>query len=385
MFYNSKELWAERNKLVENQRALMAEDKVDEARIVEGQIKQIDLTLEHVLDEEEKLRSSASIKKTPRASFAEQILGARDEFRGLEVGFRAEGDPTVTTVTAPTETELTIPGKRPALLNNFAATLGSAEAAGDVEFKQRSTQYGEPGTWGGVTNGTSATKSKVVYTWKTAKALKETIAGYVPVSKDTLKDYAELATIIENDLILDVNEKENGKFLTGNNSTGIVGILNTAGILVYTTASAALYYEAIRIMRNKVMKEARRVPTHVCLNPDIKAAIDLYKTETGLYQFLGDNVLWGMEVVEDFDCDGILVYDATCARKRPVHTMSVEVGYVNAQFIQNELSILAEKTTALQVTYPDAFCYASKTDLDKAPTAATTPTTPSQGDSGKQQ
>ena len=73
MFYNSKELWAERNKLVENQRALMDEDKVDEARIVEGQIKQIDLTLEHVLDEEEKLRSSASIKKTPRASFAEQI------------------------------------------------------------------------------------------------------------------------------------------------------------------------------------------------------------------------------------------------------------------------------------------------------------------------
>lgn len=385
MFYNSKELWAERNKLVENQRALMDEDKVDEARIIEGQIKQIDLTLGHVLEEEEKLRSSASVQKTPRASFAEQILGARDEFRGLEVGFRAAGDPTVTTVTAPTETELTIPGKRPALLNNFAATLGSAEATGDIEFKQRSTQYGEPATWGGVTNGTSATKSKVVYTWKTAKALKETIAGYVPVSKDTLKDYAELATIIENDLILDVNEKENGKFLTGNNSTGIVGILNTTGILVYTTASAALYYEAIRLMRNKVMKEARRVPTHVCLNPDIKAAIDLYKTETGLYQFLGGNVLWGMTVVEDFDCDGILVYDATCARKRPVHSMNVEVGYVDDQFIKNELSILAEKTTALQVTYPDAFCYASKADLDKAPTATTTPTTPSQGESGKQQ
>lgn len=385
MFYNSKELWAERNKLVENQRALMDEDKVDEARIIEGQIKQIDLTLGHVLEEEEKLRSSASVQKTPRASFAEQILGARDEFRGLEVGFRAAGDPTVTTVTAPTETELTIPGKRPALLNNFAATLGSAEATGDIEFKQRSTQYGEPATWGGVTNGTSATKSKVVYTWKNAKALKETIAGYVPVSKDTLKDYAELATIIENDLILDVNEKENGKFLTGNNSTGIVGILNTTGILVYTTASAALYYEAIRLMRNKVMKEARRVPTHVCLNPDIKAAIDLYKTETGLYQFLGGNVLWGMTVVEDFDCDGILVYDATCARKRPVHSMNVEVGYVDDQFIKNELSILAEKTTALQVTYPDAFCYASKADLDKAPTATTTPTTPSQGESGKQQ
>lgn len=365
MFYNSKELWAERNKLVENQRALMDEDKVDEARVVEGQIKQIDLTLEHVLDEEEKLRSSASIPKTPRASFAEQILGARNEFSGLEVGFRAEGDPTVTTVTAPTETELAIPGKRPALLNNFASTLGSAEASGDIDFRQRSTQHGEPDTWAGVKDGASATKSKVIYTWKPAKALKETIAGYVPVSKATLKDYAELANIIESDLILDVNEKENGKFLTGSNSTGIIGVLNTPGILAFTTGMGGLYYEAIRLMRTKVMKEARRVPTHVCLHPDIKTAIDLYKTETGLYQFLGDNVLWGMTVVEDFDCDGILVYDATCARKRPVHSMTVEVGYVNDQFIKNELCILAEKTTALQTTYPDGFCYAAKSDVDK--------------------
>lgn len=366
MLYNSKELWAERNKLVANQRTLMDEDRVDEARVVEGQIKQIDLTLEHVLDEEEKMRRDARTQKTPSASFAEQILGARDEFKGIEVGFRAEGDPTVTTVSAPTQVELAIPGKSPALLNNFASTLGSAEAAGDIEFKQRSAQYGEPGTWEGVKDGASAPKSKVVYTWKTAKALKETIAGYVPVSKDTLKDYAELAAIIENDLILDVNEKENGKFLTGSNSSGIVGILNTPGILAFTTAMGGLYYEAIRHMRTKVMKEARRVPTHVCLHPDIKTAIDLYKTQTGLYQFLGDNILWGMASVEDFDCAGILVYDATCARKRPVHSMSVEVGYVNDQFIKNELSLLAEKTTALQTTYPDAFCYADKTDLDKA-------------------
>lgn len=366
MIFNSKELWAERNQLANTQRALMDEDKVDEARVVEGQIKQIDLTLEHVLDEEEKLRREARVVRTPSASFSEQILGARSEFRGLEVGFRAEGDPTVTTVAAPTQVELEIPGKSPALLNNFASTLGSAEASGDVEFKQRGVQHGEPDTWGGVKDGVSATKSKVIYTWNPAKALKETIAGYVPVSKDTLKDYDELASIIEGDLILDVNEKENGKFLVGSNPTGIVGILNTPGTLAFTAAMGGLYYEAIRLMRTKVMKEARRVPTHVCLHPDIKTAIDLYKTENGLYQFLGGNTLWGMTVVEDFDCDGILVYDATCARKRPVHAMNVEVGYVNDQFIKNELSILAEKTTALQVTYPDAFCYAAKSDLDKA-------------------
>ncbi len=37
-----------------------------------------------------------------------------------------------------------------------------------------------PATWGGVTNGTSAAKAKVLYSYKDAVANKETIAGYVP-------------------------------------------------------------------------------------------------------------------------------------------------------------------------------------------------------------
>ena len=44
----------------------------------------------------------------------------------------------------------------------------------------------------------------------------------------------------------------------------------------------------------------------------------------------------------------------------------MEIGYYNDQFIKNELSILAEWTKALQVRRPDGFCYAEKTDLDKA-------------------
>ncbi len=170
-----------------------------------------------------------------------------------------------------------------------------------------------------------------------------------------------------------LGEKENAKILNGSNSAGIVGVLNTPGIIEFDPAEfdlvaavGGLYYEAIRCMRTEVMKTARRVPTHVALHPDIKTAIDLYKTSTGLYQVLSDGVIWGMVVVEDFECDGILVYAPACAKKRPVHNITVELGYVNEQFIENELSLLAEKTTALQVVYPDAFCYASKAKLDAA-------------------
>ena len=103
----------------------------------------------------------------------------------------------------------------------------------------------------------------------------------------------------------------------------------------------------------------------MCISPEVKEAIDLYKTETGLYQSLGSDNYWGMKVIEDPNCDGILVYDAFAATRRNIHGTAVEIGYVNDQFIKNELSILGEHTKALQVRYPDAFCYASATDLDK--------------------
>lgn len=363
----SKQLLARRRELERNQAQLMEDGETDKARVLEGQIKELDITLDSIVEEEDRIRQAGTRNDLAARPFAEQILGARDEFAGLEIGVKNEGEaPTVVTVGSPTEIELTIPGKSPALLNNFASTLPSAPASGPISFKRRAAQTGSPDTWEGVVDGSSTAKARVLYAWVDSVANKETIAGYVPISKDTLKDYDELYSIIESDLLIDLNEKENSKCLIGNNSTGIVGVQNTTGIQEYTVHSGGAYYDAIRKMRTLVMKNARRVPTKVCIHPDIKEAIDLYKTNQGLYQFLGDGILWGMEVVEDFDCDGIIVYDHFAAKKRPIHGVTVEANYVNDQFIKNELCILAEKTLALQVVYPDAFIHATKTNLDAA-------------------
>ncbi len=300
---NSKQLWGERKRLADAQASLMAEDKVDEARIVEGQIKQLDLTIEHVIDAESELRS-APMPAKPADTFGVRILGARDEFRGVDVGFRNEA--SVVHVGGPTEIELEIPGKTPSLLTNFASTLLEAPAQGSVAYKQRAAQTGEPATWAGVTGGSSAAKAKVLYAWKDAVANKETVAGYVPVSKDSLMDYDELIDIIENDLLIDLEKVADAKYLGGNSSTGIVGILNTTGIQAYTAKEDKQYFDAIRRMRTKVMLNSNRIPTHVCVSPEIKEAIDLYKTSTGLYQALdiihpdtrpGDEIFVDIEVV----------------------------------------------------------------------------------------
>lgn len=360
---NSKQLFNERQRLADEQAKLVTDGEVDNARVIEGQIKQIDLTLQHVLDEEEKLRTAPTAPKVAD-TFGVKILGPKDQFRGLEVGFK--NDASVSFMKSPYEVDLTLDAKPDPVYMTFADTLAEVPAQGSVKYQRRKAQIGNPDTWGGVTTGNSATKAKVIYQWEEAVANEETIAGYVPVSKQSLQDYAELLSVIEHDLLLDLKYKTDDKYLNGNNSAaGIVGIKNTAGIQEVSDGFGGAYFDAIRKMRTKVMTASNRIATHVLVSPDIKEAIDLYKTTTGLYQSLGDGFYWGMQVIEDPNFDGILVYDMNAAKRRSVGDVTVEVGYFNDQFIKNELSILAEHRKALQVTYPDAFCYASKTNLDK--------------------
>lgn len=360
--FNSKQLWNERKRLEVEQAKAVTDQKLDEARIIEGQIKQLDLTLEQVMNDEQEARNT-QVAPAPRQTLGERVLGARDEFQGLNVGFQNEV--TVTHLGTPTETDYDLPSIGEPLLNNFASTLIEVPANGSVTYMQRIATTGKPDTWKGVTEGSSNAKAKVIYNFKSAVANKETVAGYAPISKDSLRDYDTLMSVINNDLTLDVQVARNSKYLKGNNNTGIIGVTNTVGTIAFEDHMGKNYYDAIRKMRTKVMDAARRVPTHVCINPLVKEAIDLYKTKEGLYQSLGTDTIWGMTVVEDVDCDGILVYNANSARARRIgNGMTVEVGYVNDQFIKNELCILAETDNALEVNLPSAFCYATKTNLD---------------------
>lgn len=345
----------------------MAEDKADEARVIEGRIAEIDNALKAALEEEERVRDSfkAEPKQQPK-TFAEAILGPRDQFHGLEIGFRNEGDEPasepnpVVHVGAPQEWDIELPRLNESLYGGFASTLPRANAIGTVNYKQRGTATGAPASWAGVDADTdeSAAKAKVLYTWVDAVANKETFAGYVPVSKDTLLDYDELQSIIASDLQIQLREVVDGACVNGSNSAGVVGIKNTTGIQTYTATQGDSYYDSIRKMKTAVMTNARRVPTHVAVSPAVKEAIDLYKTTDKFYQsLLSGDTIWGMQIVEDENIGGILVYDASSARIRTIHNMAVEVGYVNDQFIKNELCILAEQTVALQVVRPNAFCY----------------------------
>ena len=71
---NSKQLWQERSRLAEEQHKAADSGDQNKALIIEGQIQQLDLTLEHVIEEEDAARNAPAPKvPTPKASFAERI------------------------------------------------------------------------------------------------------------------------------------------------------------------------------------------------------------------------------------------------------------------------------------------------------------------------
>ena len=88
----SKQLFSRRQELASTQASLMTDGLEDEARVVEGQIRELDITLEHVLDEEDRLRSEYKAQPAQPEGFGERILGPRDSFGGLAFGFKNEAD-----------------------------------------------------------------------------------------------------------------------------------------------------------------------------------------------------------------------------------------------------------------------------------------------------
>ncbi|MFR3876808.1 MAG: hypothetical protein ACLTYW_00140 [Collinsella sp.] len=62
---NSKQLWQERSRLAEEQHKAADSGDQNKALIIEGQIQQLDLTLEHVIEEEDAARN-APAPRSPR-------------------------------------------------------------------------------------------------------------------------------------------------------------------------------------------------------------------------------------------------------------------------------------------------------------------------------
>lgn len=319
--------------------------------------------------ENERLLASAAAKaKAEPQTFAERLLGARDEFRGIAPGFQRTISNAATSLPVPSEVDYSLPDAvRPPI--GFLDTLPKGIANGTQTYFKQPTFTNAADAW------TTGTKPESAIAWEQATALAETIAHWIPIAKQTANRYDELDSSTRNHLLLGLELVKNAKALRGSNSNGIVGVVNQSGILTHTRRTSdpdINLRDELQTMRRKVRVASGFAPNYMALSPYAIEKIQQMKDNEGRYLFedfegAGDTLV-GMRVVEDVNMtipgtgstaatESAIVYFNFGAEWDVLDNDEITVGLVDKQLIQNQYTLLAEGTYSLKVPVPAAFCY----------------------------
>lgn len=362
---NSKQLWNKRTSLVQAMNEA-AKDNMDEAHRIEGEIRALDIVIAQVIDEEDAARAAGATHaiNTDKATFAEKLFGPKAQFNGVHPGFKASAPVKDAVTGLPTpqiyRRDLPSPVAPP---TGFLATIAHGTTEGDEHFFKTPVLTNKAAGW------TTGDKPESTLEWSEGTALLETIAHWIPIKKQTANRYSTLESIVSGSLMMGLDLKCDEYALRGSNSSGIVGVTNTAGILTHTKASGKNLKDTFAAMKRKVRVATGIAPGYVCLSPYAIEELSEEKDSTGRYLFpdiANGGTIAGLVVVEDVNMtvtgetastESALVYYGGGASFDVADPEEVTIGLTNSQFIQNEYTVLGELTAALRVDMPGAFCY----------------------------
>lgn len=360
--------------------ALVASGDNDAAREMSGRIA---LTRELIMDaaaeveaENRALREAGSATRAESATIGAQLLGDIAAFAGISNGWqgRAPIGNSMPSLARPANavSGLTTPqiyrydiGGPVAPPTGFLATIPKGATEGDEHFYRAPVLTNNAAGW------TSGNKPESALQWTPAVANLETIAHWMPIKRQTANRYKLLESIVTNSLLLGLDLRCNEYALRGSNSSGIVGVLNTTGILEHNKALGKNIKDTLAAMKRKVRVATGIAPTHVCLSPYAIEELSEEKDSTGRYLFpeiANGGTIAGLTVVEDVNMtvaahdsvqakESALVYYPAGASFDVADPEEVIVGLKDSQLIQNEYTILAETTACLRVDMPACFCH----------------------------
>lgn len=186
------------------------------------------------------------------------------------------------------------------------------------------------------------------------------IASYVKVSKEMLEDLSFIRAEINNDLMEQVRVGIEQALLTGTGANNeIKGLLDasmglpTFGAGTFATAvQDANITDLMRVVKAQI-EGANFTPTHIVLNPEDIAKLQLTKSSAGEYtypMFLptqsgdGEMVLAGMRIISStyMAADKYLVGDLSKVSVRFRENIAMSVGLDQDDFTKNMVTILAE-------------------------------------------
>lgn len=177
------------------------------------------------------------------------------------------------------------------------------------------------------------------------------VAAYIKVSKEMLADLAFVRSEINTELMEAIEQNIDFSLVNGAGGNDLNGLLAvapnfSAGTFAGTIPGANIM-DLIRICKAQI-EAANFVPTHVVLNPEDVAKIELTKTSTGEYTY---PAFWdanmrvaGLVVVSsnNITAGTMIVGDFTKFNIKFREDMNMSVGYENDDFTRNMVTILCE-------------------------------------------
>lgn len=196
-------------------------------------------------------------------------------------------------------------------------------------------------------------------TWAEVSEEVKKIASYVKVSKEMLDDLSFIRGEINNDLMEGVRESIEDALLNGTGATGqIKGLINASmGLPGYNgnfddQIQDANISDLMRVAKAQI-ESANFSPTHIVLNPEDIAYLQLTKASDGAYtypMFLpnqagdGEMIVAGMRVISStyMPVGDYLVGDMSKVTVKFRDDMNLSVGLDSDDFTKNMITILAE-------------------------------------------
>lgn len=366
----------------------------DQINAYKGEQKALNAVLGDVLAEEDRIRKGGGVPlatygepKRECRTIADLALGPRDEFKGLSlndsVKFEVLDAYTEFGLVERESVSYDLPRQTSDALPNFGIidTLPKATTNADVLtfFEADPSKYvNNAATWKpGELKPTSS------MAWTQRSAYMELIANGIPVLETNLKDYGQLRSLINVELMMMQNLVKAAKVVKApadNSESGIVGIINHSGILTYTKKSASeTVADSIRRQKTDVFLASGFRPTTVAMHPYVSESVELEKDKNGRYiNQMVNGKLWALKVVDDLNLSettgegeaatttyGMLTYWPQAATFFNREKESIEVGTINDQFMRNELTIRLEGRYGLKMTFPKAFSYLADTGITR--------------------
>lgn len=221
----------------------------------------------------------------------------------------------------------------------------------------------------------SAVKPESAINWIERTLLIEKLADSIPVTKEAWKDVYFIQSEINRLLNVNLALAEDNALWDGDGNTpNIKGVYTSAYTFDYVgdAVATANLYDLIAAMKVDISnnRQSKYAPNTVIINPQDAFYLKTIKNANGDYIFpywaMGTSTIDGMRVVESSQVtqNTCLVGDFRFGTIYDLEGVTIEMGWINDQFVQNAMTILAEKRMALLIRNIDQYAFVKCTDID---------------------